>query len=365
MRIRPADHNERLRIEFVGGKRVTGLRPAEREIDLDDGSAIGYDKLLIASGASANRQEIEGAGPGDVFVMRTMADAEALLAAIDGQRKRVAVLGAGLVSLKTAGALAEHGQDITIIVTSQHILSQQFDHESADVLRRRLEEGGVRFIFGASAARLLHGDDGGCQGLELDTGEVVPCDLVFMGKGVHPNTSFVPPEFTLCNGAIEVDDRLRTSVSDVWAAGDVAMPTDRLTGTRASYAIWPNATEQGAIAGANMAGADLAYAGTVSMNSLSFFGLGAICGGDGRGREPGSTVEVISEPHYDSHRRFVFADGRLTGFVLIGRTANAGILMGQLGTEMTLSECLRLLDNGVVARMHGPGPLEPRAALAG
>jgi len=352
MLIRPADYYERQSINFLRGKRVIGIDPALRQVLLESDEKVPYDRLLIASGASAKRVDIAGAKPGEVLFLRTMEDADALIGKIKQGQRRVCVLGAGLVSLKTAGALAEHGLDITIAVTSRHILSQQFDPEGADILYKHLEKNGVRFIFGVSATRILHDEQGALSGLELDTGTVVPCDFVFVGKGVQPNTSFVPKEVRRVNlDWIAVDDYMQTSVPEIYAAGDCVMAKDKLFNRIVSYALWPNAAEQGRVAGANMAGDTIAYEGALSMNSLQFFGLHAICGGDGRGIEAGSSTLVFSNPEKSQYRKLVFLNGKLTGFILIGQTENAGVLLHRLGKELSGQECHDLLEQGVAAEL--------------
>ncbi|SHJ37706.1 NAD(P)/FAD-dependent oxidoreductase [Parasporobacterium paucivorans] len=352
MMLRPSDYYETQSINFLRGLKVTKIDAPSKQVILSSGVRVSYDTLLIASGASPRLMDIPDAKPGDVHVMRTMKDADALIKKISNGQKRVCVLGAGLVSLKTASALAEHGLDITIVVTSQHILSQQFDSEGADILYRHLKNNGVRFLFGLSASRVLHDSLGAVSGVELNDGSVVSCDFIFMGKGVNPNTSFIPEDVArIQSDWIEVDDHMKTSVPDIYAAGDCVMAKDKLFGGSRSYALWPNATEQGQIAGANMAGSPVAYEGALSMNSLQFFGLHAICGGDGRGSEAGSFAVILSEPERNQYRKFVFQNRKLTGFILIGKTKNAGVLMQRLGKELSPEECHSLLDHGVIAEI--------------
>ncbi|MEG0998713.1 MAG: FAD-dependent oxidoreductase [Clostridiales bacterium] len=347
MYIRPDDYYEKNRIKFKGGVRVTGISVAEKLVQLKGGEVVNYDKLLIASGASATRGSIEGARESDIYLMRTMEHAKNLMAQVKKGKNRVVVLGGGLVSLKTAGALGENGVDVTIVVTSQNILSQQFDKIGADLIMERLKDNGVKFILGASAKKLHHHFTH--KTLELTNGEEIQCDVVFMGKGVVPNTEFLPQEIELAGNGIKVDKYMRTTVKDVYAAGDVATSFDKLTGKPSLYAIWPIATEQGEIAGANMAGDNLEFLGSVSMNSLHFFGLNAICGGDSREKIPGSVEEHYLCGERNIYQKCVFADGRLTGFILVGKVANAGILMGRLGEKCSFEQCMDILENGFAA----------------
>ncbi|MDO4542008.1 MAG: FAD-dependent oxidoreductase, partial [Bacillota bacterium] len=339
MFIRPGDHYEKNRITFWGGVRVTAIDSAAKTVTLSDGKALPYDKLLIASGASATKAPIPGAGDEDIHVMRTMADAEALLTKIKEGKNRVAVLGGGLVSLKTAGALGENGAKVTVVVTSQNILSQQFDKIGADLIMTRLKKNNVDFVLGASAQEVSCGDDG-AKRLKLTNGKELPVDVIFMGKGVNPNTDFLPPDMAMSGKGIKTDRHMATNLPDIYAAGDVATSFDKVTGEEALYAIWPAATEQGEIAGANMTGESLVYQGAVSMNSLHFFGLKAICGGDSRGLTPEATVEYELCEERSFYRKCVFSQGRLVGFILVGAVDNAGILMANLGNSLSFQECL-------------------------
>lgn len=344
MYIVPQDFYEKNNIDFRGGDPVIAIDPQAKEVTLDSGAKLPYDKLLIASGASAVRGDIEGAQHGDIKVMRTMADAETLLSQIKAGKNRVAVLGGGLVSLKTAGALGENHAQVTVVVTSQNILSQQFDKTGADLIMERLAANGVRFILGASAQKVVHRENGE-KYLRLTNGEEIPADVIFMGKGVTPNTRFLPEDMEMAGKGIKVDKYMATNIPDIYAAGDVAVSFDKVTGEEAVYAIWPSATEQGEVAGANMAGEAISYQGAVSMNSLHFFGLKAICGGDSRGKTPEATSQCQLSPSAGVYRKCVFLKDKLIGFILVGKVENAGILMANLGRELTFDQCMELLDN--------------------
>lgn len=346
MYIVPPDFYTKNNIDFRGGDPVIALDSFTKEVTLGSGQRLSYDKLLIASGASAVRGNIEGAAEGDILVMRTMADAEALLSQVKAGKNRVAVLGGGLVSLKTAGALAENNAQVTVVVTSQNILSQQFDKTGADLIMNRLAANGVKFILGASAEKVIYRDSEE-KYLRLTNGEEIPADVIFMGKGVTPNNQFLPTDIELAGKGIKVDSHMATNLRDIYAAGDVAVTFDRLTSQEAVYAIWPSATEQGEVAGANMAGDAITYQGAVSMNSLHFFGLKAICGGDSRGKTPEAVSQCQLCSDASIYRKCVFHQGRLIGFILVGKVENAGVLMANLGNELTFDQCMALLDNSL------------------
>ncbi|MBQ6810392.1 MAG: NAD(P)/FAD-dependent oxidoreductase [Firmicutes bacterium] len=347
MKLRSADHWQKLRVDVRYGATVVAVDAVSKRVVLADGSFLPYDKLLIASGSSARKVPLTGAEEDEIYRMRTIADADRLISAFESGKKRVALFGGGLVSLKTAAALASRGGKLALVSHSSRLLSSQLDKTAASLLAAHMEECGVKLIFHTTAEKMLHNEAGECCGVALTNGEVLPCDLFFAGKGVTPNSDFVPAVKNE-DGFILVDQRMQTNLPDVYAAGDVALSFDRLTGEPAVYAIWPSATEQGEIAGLNMAGADVLYRGAVSMNSLEFMGLKAIVSGDGIGNAPDAVSECRYIPQRKLYQKCVFRNGRLCGYILMGETKNAGVLTAHLGEELTFADCLDLLEYGAV-----------------
>ena len=279
--------------------------------------------------------------------MRTRADADRLISALERGKKRVALFGGGLVSLKTAAALKKRGAELTLVSNSSRLLSSQLDETASSLLSAHMEEHGVRLIFNTTAERMLKNDVGECCGVALTNGETVECDLFFAGKGVTPNSDIAPCGMVKDeDGFILTDDRMATNLPDIYAAGDVALSFDRLSGEPAVYAIWPSATEQGTVAGQNMAGQKTLYRGAVSMNALEFMGLKAIVAGDSVGVAPDALSECRYLPERKLYQKCVFRNGRLTGYILMGETKNAGVLTARLGEEMTFDDALTLLEKG-------------------
>ena len=346
MKLRSADHWQKLRVDVRYGATVVAMDAVSKRVTLADGSFLTYDKLLIASGSSARKVPLDGAEEQDIYRMRTLADADRLLSAFESGKRRVALFGGGLVSLKTAAALAARGGELALVSNSNRLLSSQLDERAADLLGQHMEECGVKLVFHATAEKMLRNEKGECCGVALSNGEVLPCDLFFAGKGVTPNSDFVPA-IKNEDGFILVDQRMQTNFPDVYAAGDVALSFDKLTGEPAVYAIWPSATEQGEIAGCNMAGDKVFYDGAVSMNSLEFMGLKAIVAGDGVGNAPDAVSECVYIPERKLYQKCIFRNGRLCGYILMGETKNAGVLTAHLGKELTFGDCLDLLEYGV------------------
>ena len=351
MRLRDGDHWRKCGIETRFGVAVTSVDAGRKQVSLADGTILPYDKLLLATGSSARKVPLEGAEERDIYRMRTLNDADRLLFAVEKGKKRVALFGGGLVSLKTAAALKKRGAELTLVSNSDRLLSSQLDDIASDILVSHMEENGVRLIFGTTAKRMLKNGEGECCGVVLTNGETLACDLFFAGKGVTPNSDIAPKGMVKNEeGFILTDSRMATNLPDIYAAGDVALSFDRLSGEPAVYAIWPSATEQGAIAGQNMAGKKTLYQGAVSMNALEFMGLKAIVAGDSVGIAPDAVSECIFLPKRKLYQKCVFRNGRLVGYILMGETKNAGTLTSCLGKELTFEEAVTLLEKGVLTR---------------
>lgn len=166
------------------GRRAIRIDPSDKTVLLDDGQRVSYDQLLLATGSSAVRPPIVGVeGPG-VFVLRQWDDALAIRQAA-AEARRAVIIGGGLVSMKTAEALLKRSVSVTLVVSSRQILSRMLDDTAAGMVRHQVETAGVRVMTGCDVVE-IHGRVE-AKGVVLDTGQVLPADLVVIGKGVVPN----------------------------------------------------------------------------------------------------------------------------------------------------------------------------------
>ncbi|MGB9619445.1 MAG: NAD(P)/FAD-dependent oxidoreductase, partial [Armatimonadota bacterium] len=187
------------------------------------------------------------------------------------------VLGGGCVGLMAASGLHALGLKVTVVIRSPHLLSQVADAEAGEIFRQRFEDNGVSVVTENDVVEVL--GDRKVEGARLEDGRVIRCQIIVVGKGVRSNIDLVKDTDIKTRRGILADDELKTSVPDIYAAGDVAETTDIVTGQETVNAIWPAAAEQGRIAGANMAGGRERYAGSMRMNSAEFFGLPLISTG--------------------------------------------------------------------------------------
>lgn len=341
---RPPDFYERNRIEAYLGRRAVRVEPGANRVILDDGTELRYDRLLLATGASPVFPEIEGLDKRGVFGFRTLKDAKEMLAMLPEVRQAV-VLGGGLVGLKAAVGLHARGVEVTVAVSSPHLLSQMVDAGAAQIYRELLEAHGIKVATGMKPAEIL--GDGKVEGVRMESGEELPAQLVVVGKGVRANMDLVKDTEVRCEWGVLIDEHCRTSVENIYAAGDVAQSYDVVRGERWTNALWPCAVEQGRIAALNMAGKEAVYQGSMGMNSIQFFDLPVISAGRAGLRERDFDEEIIRRPRKDVYKRLVLKGDRLVGFVLVGEVEQAGLLRSLIAKGVSVRELKdRLLEPG-------------------
>ena len=320
----PKDLLEDTRVNVINGE-VKSLDTLSREIILDDGRGIGYDRLLITSGASPARMNMPGEDLNGVFCLRDLEDAQAIRNRVKKSGKCV-VLGGGLVSLKAAMAVKSLIEDVSILVSSSKVLSKMADKTSARWIYDILVSNGIDVRFNVSIAAF---EGGGCEvhNIVLQDGSSIRTDMVIIGKGVRPNMGLVENTPVRTDRGILVNPRMQTSVENVYAAGDVVQVYGCGDEGSGLFTLWPDAALQGRIAAANMLGADKRYPGGMGMNSAVFYGIPFIILGDVRERGT-KDCEVYERFDRDRKvfRKVVVKNGRLTGAVFAGDINYAGMV---------------------------------------
>ena len=312
MNYRPADFYEKNGCRVLYGKRAVALDAAKKTLSLDDGGSLPYDELTIATGSRPFVPPFEGLDTvGKKFSFMTLDDATSLGKALTPDA-RVLIVGAGLIGLKCAEGIKNRVGSITVTDLADRVLSSILDADCAAVVQKHLEENGIAFLLGDSVARF---DEGAAT---MKSGKTVSFDLLVLAVGVRANTSLVKDAGGTVNRGIVVDERMKTSLPSVYAAGDCAEGLDASTGQNRVLAILPNAYLQGHAAGVNMAGGDETRSDAIPMNAIGFFGLHLMTAGAYDG-------EMSEEKTENGVKRFFVKDGLLRGFILIGETERAGI----------------------------------------
>ncbi len=322
-------------VQTFFGCRVEQVDPENRQIHLDNRKQLDFDTLLIASGASA--RHLANVDPGVsrcVSTLRTIADAEKIKV-LCGKAKKIVAIGAGLVSLQTIKAILDKVRDITLVVGSDQVLSQQMDRESAFIIQEKLIGQGVKILFGREISHVC--EKRGRVQVVTSYGEALPADLVIVGKGVRPNAQMVRNTSIRTNTGIVVDDRMRTNVEDVYAAGDVAEGKNEISGEMEVIATWANAWAQGEIAGLNMAGRPASRQGQFRENVTTISGVVVASIGESKPAY-GKYQELRHADFKRSRMRKLYLDGtRIVGALLVGEADDAGVIRHCIANKIDIS----------------------------
>ena len=254
-------------IELHLGQTVDVIDPAAKTVHFgDDGTLVRYDKLLLATGAEPRRLDIPGTGLAGVHHLRRLAHAERLkgvLAALGRDNGHLVIAGAGWIGLEVAAAAREYGAEVTVVEPEPTPLHAVLGPEIGQMFTELHAERGVRFHFGARLTEII-GQDGMVLAAHTDDGEEHPAHDVLAAIGAAPRTALAEAAgLTLVDrsqgGGIAVDERLRTSNPDIYAAGDVAAFHHALFDTRLRVEHWANALNGGPAAARSMLGRELTY----------------------------------------------------------------------------------------------------------
>ena len=343
MLYRPKDYYEANRFKALLGRKVVSVEPAAKSVTLDNSEKLPYDKLLVATGGSPKLPDTPGMDKDGVFGFRTTVDLQGILRKAKTADSAI-VMGGGCVGLMAACGLHSLELKVTVVIRSSHLLSQVADPEAGEIFRRRFESNGVSVISEADVVEVQGAEK--LERVKLDNGRELPCQIVVVGKGVSPNIELVKNTDIRTHWGIVVDDTLKTSAPDIYAAGDVAETVDVVTGEQTVNAIWPAAAEQGRIAGANMAGDHQQYFGSMRMNSAEFFGLPLISTGLVKPKTGDYEILTRCMEHKDIFRKVVLRDNVVVGVVLVGEIQNAGVYAVLMRKKIDVSSVIdRLLNS--------------------
>ena len=310
----PESWAERQAIAVRLGGAVVRIRPDQNLVETAAGDQVRYDALLLATGARAARPPIPGIERTGVFVLRTLDDADALLAHL-GEHRRVAVLGGGLLGLEIARAIRSREAEVDVIEVFDRLLPRQLDAEAAAILRAQFERSGIGVRLGETTQEIL--GDGAVRGLRFGSGGTLGADAVIVAAGMAPETGLARAAGLKVGRGILVDDRMRASHPGVFAAGDAAEHAGR------TYGIIPAAFEQARAAAHAMIGLDLPYGGTVPANTLKVAGLHLTSVGEVHAAGPGFESVVRAEPEAGLYKKLVLFEGRLVGAIWMGTKKGA------------------------------------------
>jgi NAD(P)H-nitrite reductase large subunit len=353
------DWYRQMGVKALTGRRAVAIDTRRREIVVEPARKshrVPYDRLLIATGALAQRPALPGIDLPGVFCLRDLDDAVAILQYAEtlGPRARAVFLGGGPVCLQALTALADRGIKVALVVRSPAILSQLADEYTAGLAAKVLRRKGVRVLTNAAPIGIEARSKRQAAGLavHLRSGQRLPTDLVIIGKGTQPNTELARATDIVTDVGILVDETMATSAEGVYAAGDVAQATHCVTGRRVCYGTWTNACDQGRIAGLNMIGCRTEWIGGLNRNVTTLFGhaLGSVGvlqpEGGNRGGSDGRMLHHYVDPRRRVSRRLIFRGGRCDGAVVWNACDDLGVLSWLISTRHDCSGWEERLTRG-------------------
>ena len=343
----------RLKVATRFGVRATAIDPQGRTVTLNDGSHLAFDNLLIATGSSPLRPSIPGADLPGVTPLWSLADTDRVLqyaASLQpaGRTPRAVLIGAGFIGIIVLNAMVKRQWQVAVVERESELLPRMLDASAAGHARRWLGTRNVAVHCSATVQRIRQQADG-TKAVELSDGQSLAADIVILATGIRPNLDLVRGSGIATGEAILVNDRMQTNFPHVYAGGDVAQGPVLSAPESAVHPIQPTAVDHGRVAGANMAGHEVRYPGSLAMNIVD------ICGVQGAsfGRWDDAAAETATIDHLAGfiYRKLVFRDDRISGAIFIGRADDLGMLTdigmvkGLMQTETRLGPWQKYLQD--------------------
>lgn len=311
------------RLQLHLGKRIVKIHRDTRNVEDKSGRTFAYDRLVLANGASAAIPPFQGTDKPGIFTLRTLDDAQNILAYMQ-DHPRVSVIGGGLLGLEIARAVQSRGAKVDVFEFFPRLLPRQLDAPGASVLQAQIEKSGIRVHVSAATESILGENE--ARGLRFKDGSEVQTDMVIVAAGVRPRIELARAAGLTVDRGILVNDLLQTNDPLIYAAGDSVQHLGRI------YGIIPASFQQARAAAFTIAGTPQSYDGTVPSNTLKVMGVHVTSIGEVN-PEPGAAQEFRrQEPDQGIYKKLVVKEGRLTGAIW-------------LGTKQGINEINRLVSN--------------------
>ena len=348
-----ASHFADLRIDIVQA-RATKVDAAGKKVQLDNGQAMAFDKLLIATGSHPVRPPIPGLDLPGVHSCWTLEDARAI-AALAKPGAKVLQMGAGFIGCIIMEALKLRGVELSVVEMGDRMVPRMMGPMAGGMIRDWCEAKGVKVYTGTKVEAIEKSDAptgvigkiagalglGGGAGtglrVRLSGGQTVEADLVISATGVRPAIGFLQDSGITCLQGILTDERMQTNVPGIYAAGDCAEAFDKVSGQTIVSAIQPNAAEQARVAALNMAGQSTVLRGVTQINVLDTLGLISTSFGNWQGVEGGEHAELTDQAA-GRHLSLQFKDDIMVGCNSVGWTEHVGVMRGLVEGQIRLGE---------------------------
>ena len=311
--------------------KAESINTTKKEVVCANKETYKYDKLLIATGSVPFIPPVNGIqNHKNVYTFLNIESVRNIQKVVN-KISDVVIIGAGLIGLKAAEALAKQVKSVKVCDMADRVMASVLDKNTASVIQNHIEKHNVSFYLSNTAKEVKENSVILADGTELN------CDILIMAVGVRPNISLAKNVGIKINRGIVVDKYMQTSVKDIYAAGDCVESFDILSEQNKILALWPNAFVQGKLAGSNMAGVIKEFNGGFPLNAIGFFGLHLISAGIVDTKQDGYKVYIQKNDNKDLLKKLVIKDDKLEGFVLINTNERAGIYTSLINDKIPLS----------------------------
>ncbi|MEN8129182.1 MAG: FAD-dependent oxidoreductase [Pseudomonadota bacterium] len=325
--------------------RVESIDPENHRLQLPGGETLSYNRLLLATGSQPVRPPVEGLDQPGIHHCWTLEDARAI-SELARPGAQVTLMGAGFIGCIVMEALMGRGVDLTVIEMGDRMVPRMMDRTAGELIRQWCMGKGVQ-IHTSTRVRSVRHDSSGTARYQLrcDPDGQIAADLIVVATGVKPNIAFLAGSGIQTASGVLVDHFQRSSVADVYAAGDVCEGLDWSSRHRAVNAIQPAAVETARIAALNMAGRPAPHAGSLAMNVLDTLGLISTSYGLWMGSKQSESSSLVDENSY-RYIKLQFEQDHLIGAITLGMTEHVGVLRGLIQARTDLGVWKhRLMEN--------------------
>ena len=310
--VEPESWYEENNICQILGRTVVSVDTEKLEVLLDDGSQIHFTRLIYALGSECFIPPIPGSDREQVIAVRRINDVEKISSLLKISKNAV-VIGGGVLGLEAAWELKKAGLSVTVLEAAPMLMGRQLDATAGSILEEISRRNGIAIHTGVSISSIDGDETGAVSSVSLVSGETFPADLVIVSAGVRANTGLAQEMGLKTEKAVVVNSHMETGINHIYACGDCAEYKG------ANFAIWPEASEQGRVAGSNAAGDELEYRPVSSALTFNGMNTSLYAAGD-NGKNPNLLYKTVEfkDMGKEQYKKFYFLNNRLCGVILIG-----------------------------------------------
>ena len=303
---------EQNNIHLYLGREAVAIDTDKCEVSLDNGELLGYDKLLLANGASNNIPQIEGIEKENIYSIRKLTDIEHIRSSVN-DKNAILCIGGGVQNLEAAWAMRSQGKNVTIAEFQDRLMPRQLDAKASEILKKAVLDSGLQILLNTEVTKITGSKE--ANGAVTKDGKLIECDMVIYSVGVRPNVKLFENTSLEINRGLVVDSRMQTNIENIYAAGDVAETNGRVGG------LWSIAMEQGKVAGKNISGIEANYIGVTPVTNMNAFNLSVFSIGD---IDENNATHILREGSKEegSYQRIFIKDNIIVGAIVIGDTKN-------------------------------------------